>query len=400
MSQFTNALDIWSLGILVHEVLTSKRPFFDQAAYDEDSGKISGVVSSSTTKPLTQANSPLLFGYYYGNIEFPVDDLVTSGASPEAICFVRGLLAANPEDRPTALEAFKDVWLHIDHPEYTRMDDWLKSLESELSVLGIDLKLKEDQKQNLWERRDGVDIVQLMSVPEKEAYSSLLEQAVAKGLILLVPMLLRSANYQQESTNRLSLEYLFHKAVKSRRTDMIQLLQSKGADIGALIEGKSALYLAAERGDSEIAKVLLELGLNNDAKTNTQDHQTALQVAALCGHLGVVQLLLSHKVDVNSTGYPPNRQTAIQAAASSGNIHIVELMLDHGAEINGPLDQEEGRTALQAAAQFGNDVRIIKLLLERGAEINAYANPSNYFGRTALQAACEVGNIEMVRLLL
>ncbi|KAH0606057.1 uncharacterized protein H6S33_004514 [Morchella sextelata] len=144
MSQFTNALDIWSLGILVHEVLTSKRPFFDQAAYDEDSGKISGVVSSSTTKPLTQANSPLLFGYYYGNIEFPVDDLVTSGASPEAICFVRGLLAANPEDRPAALEAFKDVWLHIDHPECTRMDDWLKSLESELSVLGIDLKLKED----------------------------------------------------------------------------------------------------------------------------------------------------------------------------------------------------------------------------------------------------------------
>ncbi|RPB10078.1 kinase-like protein, partial [Morchella conica CCBAS932] len=76
MTEFTNALDIWSLGILVHEVLTSKRPFFDQAAFGDDSEDISGL-------------------------------------APEAIRFVRGLLAARPEDRPTASAALRDVWLYI-----------------------------------------------------------------------------------------------------------------------------------------------------------------------------------------------------------------------------------------------------------------------------------------------
>lgn len=82
----TNAADIWSLGIILHEVLTKKTPF---------------------------CNEVQLLKYFEGapSCDLPTEPLQAAGVSTAALAFVKRLLAPGPQDRPTAEEALNDPWL-------------------------------------------------------------------------------------------------------------------------------------------------------------------------------------------------------------------------------------------------------------------------------------------------
>lgn len=184
------------------------------------------------------------------------------------------------------------------------------------------------------------------------------------------------------------------------------------------VQSHSILPVAAEEGDLEIVKMLLEHGAEIDA-INSED-RTALQKASIKGHKAVVAYLLDHGGDVRHADR--DGVTSVHLAVQYGFMEIAQLLIDSGADLhcrsNGwaPIhlchdDPEmmqcllkngadvndtgkQGYTALYIAA-LNNHPEVVKVLLSYNPDLEI-----THKNRSALTAATERGNTEVVRLLL
>src|SRR5579859_2710895 len=77
-------------------------------------------------------------------------------------------------------------------------------------------------------------------------------------------------------------------------------LVAAGQDIDSATQSGTLLLFASALGDTELAKVLIELGANVNARLERSGF-TPLIWAAMEGHSDLVTLLLSHGADVNAT---------------------------------------------------------------------------------------------------
>lgn len=108
---YTYAVDMWALGCVVHEILTAETPFLEPtAAYGTACSGLepttqSSYVGSATLAYLPQTDMDVLKGLCDEKIEFPIESLRRSETTDTGIEFVRSLLVANPQSRPSA----KDV---------------------------------------------------------------------------------------------------------------------------------------------------------------------------------------------------------------------------------------------------------------------------------------------------
>ena len=94
-SDYTNSVDIWSLGCVIYELLVGTKLFPSE-----------GQVSR----------------YYFGKLPFPEDRLkrLSPPASDIGISLLKSMLLTQPEDRPTAASALSHEWLasiHSDNEE-------------------------------------------------------------------------------------------------------------------------------------------------------------------------------------------------------------------------------------------------------------------------------------------
>jgi thiol-disulfide isomerase/thioredoxin len=110
------------------------------------------------------------------------------------------------------------------------------------------------------------------------------------------------------------------------------LLQA-GADINQVNNfGVSAIQIAAERGHTGIARLLLE----SHAKLTPKgaDWSGALPAAAYRGHFDIVQMLLEAGawVDQNRAGL--DKQTPIFFAVMFKHEEVADLLIRHGADLN------------------------------------------------------------------
>lgn len=103
VQMYTSSIDIWSLGVVIHQVLTSTIPFL----------KISEPVLESgfPSESESTVDIPLLVDYCRSRNPFPVASLIGHGASPNAINFVQILMVPDPKKRVSAAEALQDLWL-------------------------------------------------------------------------------------------------------------------------------------------------------------------------------------------------------------------------------------------------------------------------------------------------
>lgn len=147
--------------------------------------------------------------------------------------------------------------------------------------------------------------------------------------------------------------------------DTVRTLLREGADVnGAQGDGMSALHWAAERGDGEMAQMLIHAGAAVEAVTRIGPY-TPLHVASTAGRASVIELLLEAGADV-SASTSTSGVTPLHLAAASGSAEAVSTLLDHGAEIDARESAWEQTPLIFAAA---NDrVDVIELLLERGAD--------------------------------
>jgi ankyrin repeat protein len=204
--------------------------------------------------------------------------------------------------------------------------------------------------------------------------------------------------------------YFFQSAIQSNDIDLARILLNAGVDVNGVPIGssqKTALQQAVSADNFELAKVLLDYGANVNAPPSNYN-RTALQSAVDRGSMELVQVLLSHGADIHAPG-TIEYGTALQSAAEAGHVEVVKLLL-HFAKIrdsqahtsdNYPdsdtASYDWQSTMLPAAAQ-GGLFEIVKLLLTEGADINTVPPGTRY--ATALQEAVGRQDLKIVHLLL
>jgi uncharacterized protein len=147
--------------------------------------------------------------------------------------------------------------------------------------------------------------------------------------------------------------------------EAVRALLKQGADANAARgDGMTALHFAAQRGDAELAAMLIYAGANVSEVTRIGSY-TPLHVASQSGSAPVAEALLKAGADVKArtttTGVTP-----LHLAAEAGSTAMIRLLLDHGAAIDAK-EAEWGQTPLIFAAA-NNRVDAIRALLARGAD--------------------------------
>ena len=152
---------------------------------------------------------------------------------------------------------------------------------------------------------------------------------------------------------------------------------------------KTALNHAAQRGDVEMLKSLLEKGADVFAVDCAS--KTPLHYAAQNGHIKISESLFDKYADVRAVDN--FGQTPLHCAAQNGHIDISNSLLDNGADVLAV--DNDGRTPLHCAAQEGY-VEMSNSLLDKGADIFIVDKK----GRTPLHYAAQEGHINMTNSLL
>lgn len=104
---YTNAVDMWSLGCLVHEMLTTERPFLQQVL--EDDPESTTLFDTCTSEP--QADIDMIIEFCRDEREFPGEALENSGASASETSFVKALLLPDPRLRLSAVNGLASAWI-------------------------------------------------------------------------------------------------------------------------------------------------------------------------------------------------------------------------------------------------------------------------------------------------
>lgn len=179
-------------------------------------------------------------------------------------------------------------------------------------------------------------------------------------------------------------------AAERGKTEIVKLLLDENAkpDLQNK-EGDSALILAAAANQPESVRTLI--GANADVRVKDQKNWTALMKAVFAGYDKVVDTLLATSRDALRRDGQLDR--ALSVAAVLGNTGIVRSLLEHGAEINSAtIDNKQ--TALMYAAGAGKR-ETVQLLLDRGADTHLV----NVEGSSAALLALQKGFGDVSKLI-
>jgi ankyrin repeat protein len=180
-------------------------------------------------------------------------------------------------------------------------------------------------------------------------------------------------------------------AAQHGQLDVAKLLLDHGADFDlADTIGRTPLLWAARYGHEKILQLLL--GRHDSVEHKDKNERSPLLLAAREGYLDVVKLLIKFGDKVDSKDI--NNQTPVSFAAMNGHFEIVMLLLGMG--VNADLkESSHDRSPLSFAAENGY-VNVMEWLLAKGCEINS----KDLDGQTPLSWAVQKGHHEVVRVLL
>lgn len=203
----------------------------------------------------------------------------------------------------------------------------------------------------------------------------------------------------------------------------VAALLAAGADLDAATDdGATALHVAIDQGHFEVVRHLLAAGANPEARLRAAS-ATALGLALLSGRDEIARLLLEY-CDPNDAAVQdqpalivatragraamlsaliakgaaidfvlPEVGSALGVAAVTGSLEAVEVLLAAGASLSA--SSPTGAQALHLAAYSG-ELSIVRRLIEAGADLHALTGPKG----TPLRAAAAQGHLEVVRYLL
>ncbi len=175
-----------------------------------------------------------------------------------------------------------------------------------------------------------------------------------------------------------------------RSIENVSRLVGAGALVSAKNRlGESPLYVAAEKGQLEMARALI--AAKADARALTPNGETVLHAAAMIESAALMTALIEAGAEINAANR--DGETPLHWAAMTGTFLAVKALADAGADLDAQ-DLRTGNTALHAAASH-NDIVLIHYLLSK----NVRTDIRNNNGLTALELAKAGGRASAVRLL-
>lgn len=178
---------------------------------------------------------------------------------------------------------------------------------------------------------------------------------------------------------------------------IMEALLEAGADAALINKGsrRSPLQAAAQSGNFDAVKILLDAMMHLDTESHRKLRQFALTAAALGGSLDIINCLLKSDIDVDSTLCSMiHGRTVLEAAAGRGHVAIVKRLIDAEAEVDGYAPYGQGKTPLQAATEGGHR-EVIEILVASGASIRY----GFLDGMSNVNAASERGHLASATLL-
>ncbi|KAJ7373499.1 hypothetical protein OS493_011096 [Desmophyllum pertusum] len=190
-------------------------------------------------------------------------------------------------------------------------------------------------------------------------------------------------------------ETLLTSAASRGDFDAIPLLLEKGMDVNAKnMSGDTILSCVLRHTPScpramEIVKLLLTFGADINNKNDRSE--TPLQIACCMNFDKVAELLLELGCDTNVKN--DNSYSPLHHAAHYNNGKLVEMLLQYGADAK--VKSDEGEMVPLHIAATSNSVHAAQVLLEHGASLEV----TNALDRTPLAEAAAHGSSLMVKLL-
>ncbi|KAJ3113978.1 hypothetical protein HDU96_002670 [Phlyctochytrium bullatum] len=151
----------------------------------------------------------------------------------------------------------------------------------------------------------------------------------------------------------------------------------------------AAMNSACYTGAAGIARNLITSGFD----AGSEEARRYLKFSAENGHLDITRMLVEHGVDINAKDEDGSTLLHNLNLGYPGNVGIAQLLIEKGAELEAR--DEDGKTPLHRAA-FYNSHDIARLLVENGADLEA----RDVDACTPLHHATCNANLEFILLLV
>jgi ankyrin repeat protein len=214
-----------------------------------------------------------------------------------------------------------------------------------------------------------------------------LSAAAAQGHLDICDLLLGFGDAHLERQSPVKSKHPLLLAARQGHSPICELIIKQGVDIDiADSDGRTALWHAAERGQTECCEWLIDAGANpNHVSTYCG---SILMVAVDKDDLGLLNRLLEWGADPTGDTAP----RVLNAAAGNNCVDIVKRLISLGIDVNATYS---GQTALNHACQEA-DTDVSRLLLEAGANPNI----PDSSGMNGLVHAAKKGRVELLNLLI
>jgi ankyrin repeat protein len=184
-----------------------------------------------------------------------------------------------------------------------------------------------------------------------------------------------------------------HRAIEAGDLTLVKQILAKDPDaLNERDDGRfqeQPIHFAAQTGNIEIARLLLEAGAHID--TGDSDNSTALGIAAMRKHGEMVAFLIENGADINHRDRKAD--CPLSFAVYGRDEAIIQQLLDAGADLY--FRNPAGETLLHIASARG-----VSGFVEHLLDNNAGIDPLSANGGTPLGYAAMQGHAEVVKLLL